>query len=177
MDMRKTRVMMVVVALSAILTAVPSPAQDEGGPGWLGYNPAGAWIETSVAVGEAPFLVTMVPIGPGHGRLAIVSEIVGDMGFGAVDHTAYRGVAKRVARNTYDFTQVLYTTDAANEVVVINVASGTAEFIDRSSFIATATVALYGPGQDPFGSEPPMYGSVPISHTFTRIPVVPPVVP
>jgi hypothetical protein len=173
----KKTAFLTIVAVAALLMAVPANAQTGDNSAVFKYSPAGTWIETSVSAGEPPFLATITPLGRGKASYAIVSEILADMGFGAVASTSYRGVAIRAGQNVYHFTQVLYTTDAASEVVVINVASGTAEFIDRDHFIATANVALYSPDQDPFGEEPPLYGCFPISHTFERVPVVPPCEP
>lgn len=139
------------------------------------YSPAGMWIRDDKKV-----LATINPMGPtGLGRYTIVTDDRTDPRFygyfpTAVDRTDAWGEMIRTGKNTYDFSMIYYAVDEDYNIVCFAVWSGTTEMTSHDTMDGTFTGAFYGPDQDPFGENPPMYCFGPYEYSYDRIPIVPP---
>jgi len=147
------------------------------------WSLAGTWFGTN-SYGHV-ILLTITPLGPDSDQFAASLDITKDPSLGGlfpgtIAATNERGTYVRTGLNTYAITTMSYGLaepaegEGARQVVYIQVVSGQFILTDENTFASDLyTAAMYAPDQDPFGDEPPAYGSYPVSGTYRRMPVIP----
>jgi hypothetical protein len=142
--------------------------------GWLGFcNPSGTWVGTATTSGVV-LVSTVVPAG--LGRFTVLGESVADdPTFGgalpAVAASSNRGDLHRTGPRTFDTTGIRYGWDTALAIVWIERSETVTELSPQCD---AATVSglyhYYGGWQDPFGGDPPAYGTYPGGGELARLP-------
>lgn len=134
-------------------------------------NPAGTWL----GVGETGSL-NLTTVAPAQlGEFSSVNETVAfDPSFGgalpAVDATLGRGTLRRTGRRSFDVGGLRYGWDADLAVVWIERSESVFE-MERGCDAGTSDGLFhyYGAWQDPFGDEPPAFGTFPGHLEFVRL--------
>ena len=164
-----------VIAATLLLTcAAIAKAQEEPIPSqWAGFcNPSGTWMASSDTGGV--FLVTIAPAA--LGEFSSVTETVAfDPSFGgalpAVDATIGRSSSKRRGLRAFDAVGLRYAWGADLAVVWIEKAVTTTVLnAGCKTGVVDGLFHYYASAQDPFGTEPPAYGTFPGHIDLVRLP-------
>ena len=166
-------------ALALVMSSQePAAARDgDGRP-----NPAGTWVQTTHGTGQKA-LVTVSLTDPDGREFALVTDdFQGTPNFlglfpSAVDRSPFRGVLASTGPRSGDFTTLAYATDADGGIVYIMSVSGSAVFTSPDHVVATATLGIWAPDQDPLGGGSPAYLCVPFEYSLDRVELVDPCSP
>ena len=187
MKVRKERQILAVMAC-AVLLAAPAIAGDDG---QAGGERSGVCVLDGAWVGfhDNPYLYglirwTVVHDPDSHWKGTMQLHFVGaDGSFGGLFPTVTSlspttGSWVRTGQRTFDYTVISYGVDATGVPVYIYKANGTIEVSPQCDALEVESVdfEFYAADQDPFGSDPPLYGCIPDGAIgFARpIPVDPP---
>lgn len=181
MNSRKRLLLITLTGITVLILAVTfhnegitgdtgaNPALTDRGEGiWLSYDPYGTiWLTLSI------------PMDPQAHKRAMVMEGINfdatlDGSFPGVTLSPLRGVAERIALDTFAYTILSYGVNETNEIIYILRGSGVFVFHDADTLESNGSMGFYSPDQDPFSEVEPAYGCWPQGGFSYRMPNVPP---
>ena len=171
------RTTILALASALLIPAFAAAVEPQQAPNvslWIGScNPAGTWLGTTRTSGT-PSIATVVKAQ--HGTFSSLgTSIADDPSFGgalpAVAASPNRGVMRKTGRLTYAGTGIRYGWGADLALVWIERSETVVEFGSQCDSVAVEGLYhYYGPWQDPFGDEPPAYGTYPGGADYERLP-------
>jgi hypothetical protein len=121
---------------------------DPGGVAWVASYDEGAPTSNDLGSDEVELINFDPTLGGGFPN--------------AVRYTAFHGVTQRTGPRSWRYTMIMYVLDSLDNIVYIAKNSGIKKLShDCSTMYLDYGLELYGPGQDPFDDEPPLYGCSP----------------
>lgn len=175
MNSNKKIFAMVVGTIAALIFAGISnvSAADDSGDHNSGlYNLAGVWITTDI-LGDV-WITDLNPtniLGTKYaGKMNMVTfDPTMDGMFPGASLSPLAMTVEKKPHNRFRYTVFGYGVGEPHEVLYIVVGTGIAQVINDDLSEAVGTMAVFGPEQDPFGDEEPLYGCYPQGGTNVRI--------